>query len=190
MVGCTMERAMPSPTKTADAGQAISADFNAEGYRTRRFRAPIDRSPDPARQMPLSAALMVQPGRDALFIDVLPVESGVRDPETGIWRVASPHSTIPGSLWHPETGRAPPDPLLWRGLMDEIAKARMERPDLPVVLFCRTDCWMGWNAARRLAREGVEDVHWLAEGVEGWHAAGRALEPATPRTIAPDLTKR
>jgi rhodanese-related sulfurtransferase len=39
---------------------------------------------------------------------------------------------------------------------------------------------MSWNAARRLARRGIANVHWLAEGTDGWHAAGRALVVAVP----------
>lgn len=171
------------PRQAAQAVAAASPDFDEDGYRTRRFRAPITRSPDPARQLPLATALTMEPGKDALFIDVLPVGTGVRDPVTGIWRVASSHSTIPGSEWHPETGRSPPDAVLWDGLEHAIAKAREKQSDLPVVLFCRTDCWMGWNAARRLASEGVDNVYWLAEGVEGWHDAGRELETAVPESI-------
>ncbi|MFM2371642.1 MAG: hypothetical protein RIS85_1364, partial [Pseudomonadota bacterium] len=78
-------------------------DFDAQGYRARRYRAPVDRAPAPARQITLRSALRLHA---ALFIDVLPVEGGYRDPVTGIWRLSQPHATIPGALWHPETGRA------------------------------------------------------------------------------------
>jgi PQQ-dependent catabolism-associated CXXCW motif protein len=48
------------------------------------------------------------------------------------------------------------------------------------VVFCRADCWMSWNAARRLASQGIRHVRWLAEGIEGWHDSGARLVPATP----------
>lgn len=158
-------------------------DFDADGYRAAYYRAPVDRLPEPARRIALERALKL---RDALFIDVLPVESGHRDPATGQWRLSQPHETVPGALWHPETGRSPVDPVLWRGLEEAVATARRGRPHLPVVLFCRTDCWMGWNAARRLAKGGVHRVYWLAEGIEGWHTAGRALVPVEPVVVAPN----
>lgn len=158
--------------------------FDTAGYRTARYRAPVDRLPTPAAAITLEAALRLRPGVDALFIDVLPAEGGVRDPLTGKWTLAAQHETIPGAAWHPETGRANVDAVLWQGLRDAVDVARTRRPTLPVVVFCRSDCWMSWNAARRLASDGFPQVYWFAEGIEGWHEAGRALVPARPVVIA------
>lgn len=168
---------------TAHAGTVTGPDFDSAGYRTARYRAPVSRAPSPAARLALPAALLLHPGRDALFIDVLPAEGGVRDPQTGAWRLSTPHETIPGALWHPEAGRGSPDPVLWRGLVAAVRKARRRDPTIPVVLFCRSDCWMGWNAARRLASQGVGGVWWLAEGIDGWHEAGRKLVPAMPARV-------
>lgn len=165
------------------ASLAPSGDFDTQGYRAARYRAPVDRPPSPARRIALVAALKLVPGRDALFVDVLPVEAGHRDRVTGQWRLSQPHETVPGATWHPETGRSPVDPVLWDGLRAAVANARAGKPRLPVVLFCRTDCWMGWNAARRLAQAGTARVYWLAEGIEGWHGAGRDLVPAVPVVV-------
>lgn len=154
--------------------------FDAEGYRTARYRAPVRADPAPAATISLAAALALEPGRDALFIDVTPVESGVRDPATGVWTLSDRHLTIPGAQWLPETGRAPVDGVLWRALETRISAARTTAPEQPVILFCRIDCWMSWNAARRLAQAGIGNVHWLAEGTDGWHAAGRTLVRAVP----------
>lgn len=158
--------------------------FDADGYRNARYRTPIKLDPRPAPHLALVAALELDPRTDALFIDVMPVEGGVRDPARGTWRLSQEHLTIPGAQWHPETGRAPVDPALWQGLERAITRARAKRPKLPVILFCRSDCWMSWNAARRLARNGVGNVWWLAEGTDGWNAAGRPLSPAKPVAIA------
>lgn len=158
--------------------------FDEDGYRSARYRTPIKQDPRPAPHLALAAALELDPQGDALFIDVMPVEGGVRDPQTGQWRLSQQHLTIPGAQWHPETGRAPVDPDLWRGLEQAITKARQKRPGLPVIIFCHSDCWMSWNAARRLARGGVPNVWWLAEGTDGWHAAGRKLIDAAPTTVA------
>jgi PQQ-dependent catabolism-associated CXXCW motif protein len=133
--------------------------FDTEGFRRARYRAPVDRAPDPATRIPLDRALAMQ-GR-GIWIDVLPAQ-------------VEPHDTIPGALWYPETGRAPVDPARWQALRERVAGHD------PVIVFCRADCWMSWNAARRLAREGVPGVLWLAEGIDGWHDAGRALVPAQP----------
>lgn len=156
------------------------APFDADGYRSARYRAPVEADPAPAQTITLAAALALDPSRDALFIDVMPVEGGVRDFASGEWALSQEHLTIPGALWLPETGRAPVDGDLWAALEARIAAARAAAPDMPVVLFCRTDCWMSWNAARRLALRGIANVHWLAEGTDGWHAAGRTLTVAVP----------
>lgn len=174
-----------SAGQTGNSPPTPAEVFDANGYRTARYRAPVDRLPIPATRIALADALKLKPGVDALFIDVLPAEGGVRDPATGIWTLASAHETIPGALWHPETGRGQPEVALWHGLHDAVAAARERSPGMPVVLFCRTDCWMAWNAARRLARDGFGNVRWLAEGIEGWHGAGRALVVASPARILP-----
>lgn len=178
---------LPSKSLGQTPSSATSAPhlFDAEGYRTARYRAPVNLPPAPAVPITLAKALRLRPGEDALFIDVLPAEGGVRDAATGKWRLAAQHETIPGAAWHPETGRGSPDAVLWQGLRNAVQAARARRPALPVVVFCRSDCWMSWNAARRLAREGLGQVYWLAEGIEGWHEAGRALVPARPVVIAP-----
>lgn len=169
--------------QTANSAATPPALFDAEGYRTARYRAPVDRSPSPAAQIKLAQVLRLKPGVDALFIDVLPAEGGVRDPLTGKWTLAVQHETIPGAAWHPEIGLGQPDAVLWQGLRDAVKKARAKRRGLPVVVFCRSDCWMSWNAARRLASEGFGSVYWFAEGIEGWHDSGRALVPARPVVI-------
>lgn len=164
------------PAPAADA----PALFDVQGYRIARYRSPISADPAPAARIALDAALALVPGRDALFLDVMPAEGGVRDGLSGAWRLSRAHTTIPGAQWHPEAGRMPADPALWNALE---AAARSAAPARPVILFCRVDCWMSWNAARRLAAGGLANVFWLAEGTDGWHGAGRALAEAAPVTV-------
>jgi len=159
--------------------QPATAPFDAQGYRTAAFRAPVDRDPAPAAAISVAGARALARGA-ALFIDVLPAEGGRRDPDSGIWTLANPHETIPGALWFPETGRSPPDPVLWQALTARVALFRRRHRFAPIVVFCRADCWMSWNAARRLASQGIRHVRWLAEGIEGWHDSGARLVPATP----------
>lgn len=167
----------PSASAQAPGREAPAALFDANGYRIDRYRTPIRHDPDPAQRLALAAALTLEPGVDALFLDVMPVESGLRDPVTGAWTINTPHLTIPGAVWHPEAGRMPADDDLWRTFEHQ---ARQATPMRPVIVFCRVDCWMSWNAAKRLAESGIDNVWWLAEGTDGWHAAGRDLVVANP----------
>ncbi len=174
--------AVPVPVQADEpAGDHIVPLFDAAGYRIARYRSPILRDPLPAQRMPLSEALALDPDKDALFLDVMPAEGGRRDPVSGAWALGSAHLSIPGAQWHPEAGRVPADDDLWQAF--ETA-ARSIAPARPVIVFCRIDCWMSWNAAKRLVERGIGNVWWLAEGTDGWHAAGRTLAPAVP-VIAP-----
>ena len=165
------------------AAPTHAQDFDEAGYRTTRYRAPVAELPEPAMRMAAADVLALDPERDALFLDVMPVEGGVRDEASGAWKLSTGHETIPGAQWHPETGRSPVDTVLWDALVRAIAAARRTDPALPVVVFCREDCWMSWNAARRLATQGIPRVYWFAEGTDGWHAAGRPLTAAIPVSV-------
>lgn len=173
-----------SASLTASASGIRSGDapvlFDEDGYRTARYRAPITVDPAPAQRIALADALALEPERDALFIDVMPAEGGVRDSADGTWHLAQPHRTIAGAHWHPEAGRIPAEGHLWQALEQA---ARQAAPHRPVILFCRVDCWMSWNAARRLAMGGLANIWWLAEGIDGWHEAGRELVAATPVAV-------
>jgi PQQ-dependent catabolism-associated CXXCW motif protein len=174
----------------SSGAQTDPALFDGDGYRTSRYRSPISIDPTPASHLSLSASLVLDPERAALFIDVMPVEGGVRDPLTGTWTLSEDHLTIPGALWYPETGRSPVDADLWSALEARVRKARRKGPYYPIIVFCRADCWMSWNAARRLAESGIDNVWWLAEGTDGWHAAGRELVVAKPVAIPASRTER
>ncbi|MFM7344083.1 MAG: hypothetical protein ACKO1J_01775 [Tagaea sp.] len=169
-------RAEPPPPPDA-------ALFDGAGYRTARYRSPVAADPAPARAIALADALALHAKGAALFIDVMPAEGGLRDPATGAWRLVEDHLTIPDALWFPEAGRAPVDPVLWRALEAGVRAERRAAPHRPVILFCRIDCWMSWNAARRLATAGFGEVFWLAEGTDGWHDAGRPLVVAEPVAV-------
>lgn len=165
------------------AAPVAAQDFDSDGYRSARYRAPVQADPAPARQISLDAALKFESDKDALFLDVMPTEGGVRDEVTGQWRLSASHETIPGAQWHPDAGRAPVDRTLWSALAASVVAARQSSPDLPVIVFCRSDCWMSWNAARRLADEGFQNIFWLAEGTDGWHERGRKLVIANPIVV-------
>lgn len=175
---------------TVSIGQSEPALFDEDGYRTARYRSPISIDPTPAPHLSLSASLALDPHTDALFIDVMPVEGGVRDPVTGRWTLSQDHLTIPGALWYPETGRSPVDTHLWRALEQKVRQARSKGPYYPIIVFCRADCWMSWNAAKRLAESGIDNVWWLAEGTDGWNAAGRDLVVAEPVAVPASRTER
>lgn len=168
-------------TGTAAPAAAL---FDAKGYRSERYRSPVDRLPTPATPIDAAEVRTLAKKDRAILIDVLPAEGGRRDAK-GRWHLATHHQTIPGALWFPEVGRASPEPVLWRAFAERISRLRRTRPAADIVVFCRADCWMSWNAARRLALGGQRRVRWFSDGIEGWHHAGGKLVPARPEQAPP-----
>lgn len=165
------------------AGNA-DGDFNAEGYRTTHVRSPVGRAPEGAAQIAVPAAADIWRSREALFIDVLPAEGGVADRSTGRWRLAEPHNSIPGAFWFPGAGAGDLSVATNRWLQRGLASLARGQKDRMIVVFCKADCWLSWNAARRLASSGYSNVWWFAEGADGWREAGMPLAPVHPQIIS------
>ena len=53
------------------------------------------------------------------------------------------------------------------------------------MLYCLSECWMSWNAAKRAAGFGHRAVLWYADGADGWEAAGLPTEVLRPAPGAP-----
>jgi PQQ-dependent catabolism-associated CXXCW motif protein len=57
-----------------------------------------------------------------------------------------------------------------------------------VVIYCMADCWMSWNAAKRIRTYGYSNVAWYPEGTDGWERAGQELTEAHPEPRAVEET--
>lgn len=160
-------------------GHAQEALFDADGYRIAQYRAPVRAAPPGVGRIAPAAVAGLRPGRDVLLIDVLPAEGGHRDAD-GRWRLARDRSSIPGARWFPEAGRGALAPGIAPWFALGVARLTHGRKDAMIVTFCLSDCWMSWNAARRLRALGYRNVWWLAEGTDGWRDLGLPLVPLLP----------
>lgn len=158
---------------------AQEALFDAAGYRIVHYRAPVDRAPEGTSRIAPAAAARLRPDVDALFVDVTPAEGAVRD-AVGQWRLAQPHDSIPGAHWYPEAGRGVLAPGIGDWFGRGMARLTAKRRDRMIVIFCLADCWMSWNAAKRLRTWGYRNIWWLAEGSDGWRDLDLPLAPARP----------
>jgi len=171
--------ALAGGAQAAMAQHADEALFAPDGYRMAHYRAPVTGPPPGVGRIAPAAAARLRPDRDAILIDVLPADGGYRGSD-GRWRLAIDRPSIPGAHWFPETGRGelPPEIASWfeRGV------ARLARGDRGrmLVTFCLADCWMSWNAAKRLRALGYTNVWWLAEGTDGWRDLDLPLVAALP----------
>ena len=168
--------AVPAPTASP---RAASAPFDAAGFRNGAYRAPVPAPPSGVPRIDAAATARLVDRGGAILIDVMPAEGGRRMPD-GSWRLARPHDSLPGAHWFPEAGRAPIDPAIERWFLAGVDRLARAHPRRPLIVYCLADCWMSWNAARRLARAGRRNLYWFAEGGDGWRDLGRPLVPARP----------
>lgn len=150
-----------------------------QGYRGEPYLAPV---PDTlAGATVLDAAGVADwQARGAVLIDVLPAvrpPSGL--PEGTIWR-APRHDSLPAAVWLPGTGYdrlSPADEAAFAAALERLSGGDR---NAALVFFCKADCWMSWNAARRAVTLGHRRVAWFPGGTDVWAADGRPLVPATP----------
>jgi PQQ-dependent catabolism-associated CXXCW motif protein len=150
-----------------------------QGYRMGDYGAPVPDAVPGARTIDTAAAHDLW-ARHAAFIDVLPrAPRPAGLPAGTLWHRA-PHRDIPGSLWLPDTGYgALPGPVrayFAAGLARASGGDRARR----IVIYCRTQCWMSWNAAKRARAMGYTAIDWYPGGVDGWRRAGLPLAVARP----------
>lgn len=162
---------------TVCAAEPAEALFGPDGYRIAHYRGPVPLAPDGVRRI-LPAAVAALPP-DVLLIDVLPAEGGHRDAD-GIWHLAVARPSLPRAHWFPEAGRGLLDPAIGRWFERGIARLAHGDLNRRIVTFCLADCWMSWNAAKRLRALGYTNVWWLAEGTDGWRDMGLPLIDARP----------
>lgn len=148
-------------------------------YRGEPYRAPVPATLAGATVLDAAGTAQWQ-ARGAVLIDVLPVvrrPAGL--PAGTVWR-QPPHESIPGAVWLPDTGYDRLAPQVEAAFAAALGRLSGGRPDAPLVFFCKADCWMSWNAAKRAVALGYTAVGWFPGGVEAWQAAGGTLAPARP----------
>jgi PQQ-dependent catabolism-associated CXXCW motif protein len=151
-----------------------------DGYRMDDYRAPTPETVAGAAVLDTEAAHKLWQIGEAVWIDVLPAPHRPANlPPSALW-VPLPHRNIPGTLWLPDIGRGSLSSDLegyFRGRLDAATKGSRE---IPVVFYCRADCWMSWNAAKRAASWGYKQIYWYPDGIDGWDAAKLPTADAEP----------
>ncbi|MGQ0455812.1 MAG: rhodanese-like domain-containing protein [Hyphomicrobium sp.] len=166
--------AAPSRAAGDDAFDSVT------GFRIAHYRAAVPETAPGGTRVDLDTVdKLIADG--AVLLDVMPSEGAGADPETGAWRLSRPHQTIPGATWLPDVGKGRITAEFDAYLARELERLTRGDKTKALIVFCQSDCWMGWNAVQRIAALGYANINWFPEGTDGWVEWGdRRLAPVHP----------
>jgi PQQ-dependent catabolism-associated CXXCW motif protein len=151
-----------------------------DGYRTEDYRAAVPETLSGARVITTADAQTIWRAGTAVLIDVLP-----RAPKPGnlpagtVWR-DRPRQNIPGSIWLPDTGYGELAQVTEDYLREGVERASGGNRAALLVVYCQANCWMSWNAAKRILSYGYSNVAWYPEGTDGWERANLPMAESQP----------
>lgn len=155
------------------------------GFRGEPYDAPVPATLAGATVLDSEAAAGWQ-ADGATLIDVMPqIRRPNGLPAGTLWRDPG-HDTIPGAVWLPGAGYERLAPQAESAFYAALDRLTGNNRAAPLVFFCKSDCWMSWNAARRAILRGHSRVGWFPGGTDDWMAFHGTSEPAQPFADIPD----
>lgn len=147
------------------------------GLRISSYRAPVPETVPGGQTIDLGKLVALR-DEGAMLIDVMGAP-GHQIRKDGSWVIATPHRTIPGAIWLPETGHG----RLEAKIEDYLDIALADCPKTrAIVVFCRSDCWMSWNVVQHISKLEFTNISWFPGGLDEWIDAQQSTENATPYT--------
>lgn len=164
----------------------VCASARAEGppepadYKMDDYRSPTPATLAGAKVVGTRETEAAWRDKSAVLIDTMPRDARPKDlPKGTVWR-DKPRAHLPGSAWLANVGYGEISPEMTAYFRDGLAALSGGDMKKPLLFYCRADCWMSWNAAKRALSWGYRTVLWYPEGTDGWEQAGLPLEPAKP----------
>lgn len=139
-----------------------------DGYRMGHYRAAVPQSVPGGATVQAEEVRRLRDEAGAALIDVTPLTLGTVGPLKDRWVVKAPHETIAGSTWLPNVGLGALEPRMEAWFRAHLERLSGGNSAHPLVFYCRADCWMAWNAAKRAAEWGYTAVHWFPGGTDDW----------------------
>lgn len=153
-----------------------------ENYKMDQYRSPTPATLSGATVVDVHEAKSLHESGNIKFIDVLP--SPKRPPgmkEGDVW-IPEKRLNIPGSIWLADVGYGVLSDELERYFISNLKSVTQD--DYQGLLFyCKIDCWMSWNAAKRAINLGYSVVYWFPGGTDDWSSQGFPLEQSTALKI-------
>lgn len=153
--------------------------FSADGYRLTRYRSPTPASVAGAQTIDTAALqrLLAEP-QPPLLIDVYR-----RTWLNGQFVGDEAHENIPGSLWLANAGEGAGEARWLDYFAHHLQQASGGDHTRALVIYCKSDCWLSWNASKRAAALGYTHLYWYRDGIDAWRQAGRPVQTATPAPL-------
>lgn len=162
------------------AGAAWAQVEEPSGYRQDHYEAPVPDTIAGGTVVDAQEAHALWQKGDVAFIDVLPrAPKPANLPKGTIWR-DKPRPSIPGAMWLPNVGYGRLADVTAAYYRRGLEKATGGDPAHPVLIFCKADCWMSWNAAKRAIEWGYSHVYWFPDGTDGWEFQDYPTEKLRP----------
>lgn len=163
---------------------ASETSFDPEtGLRIHHYTDPVPASVPGGVTLDTAGVAALIAREAVTLIDVLSINDVRYDELDGTWSGYPPRENIPGSLWLPNVGYGQPAEDMHRYLLEAVTDAVGGDQRAPILVYCVSSCWMGWNAVQHLARAGFTRVYWYPEGTDGWIAAGYSVAPSEPLAV-------
>lgn len=153
--------------------------FTADGYRANLYRSPTPAHAPPAQTVDtVQLQALLQQVPPPLLIDVYK-----RPWLHGQFIDSEPHANLPASHWLANTGDGELDSTWARYFSRHLQRLSQGDKQRAVVFYCRSDCWLSWNAVKRANALGYARLYWYRDGLDAWEAAGLPVHPATPEAF-------
>lgn len=152
--------------------------FSFEGYRLHHYRSPTPKHSEHAETLDTAAllTLLKMPQKPAL-LDVQPL------PWSNVFIQKNERRHIPGSIWLPNVGMGELKDDWNEYFQEHLKRATNGDKGYPIVLYCRADCWMSWNALKRANEWGYTNLYWYRNGTDEWLQLEQETSIAVPESF-------
>lgn len=162
------------------AGVVFAEVKQPEGYRMEFYDSKVPAELDGASTITAVEVLRLQETAGAVVVDVIPENRRPHVlPENQIWFPVD-HKGVPGAIWLPDTGYGVLSDITEKYFKHHLNVATSGNRNHAVVFYCRADCWMSWNAAKRALSYGYTNVYWFSNGIDDWFFENYDSEVLTP----------
>lgn len=162
------------------AVMAIADVLEPEGYRLDQYDDSVPAGLQGATRVSALDVAELKANQQVLIVDVIPEHPKPDNlPQGQLW-FPVPHLGVAGALWLPDVGYGVLSQVTENYFKNHLSNATTGNFDHPVVFYCRIDCWMSWNAAKRAMSYGYRNIFWFADGMEDWLFEDLPTQVLTP----------